>query len=201
MDSGKMTVLDAIKERPAMYLTRPSVTALIDFLSGFDFARHEIGIELPRIIPDGFGPWVYYRLRRPISTLVGLREILKAVPEEAQALECFFQLLDEYKRRKETLVATTKTRRRTSYVVNLQSCEPDENSRPLTEKFKEWAKNFELPNGLKYVRNVWKHPAESLKSVVYTDDPGFFLMPTDKPEDSGHFYESLDCTRGRLGPR
>ncbi len=127
--------------------------------------------------------------------------ILERFPDDAEALDCFFRLLDEYQRREETAVGTAKTRLRTYYSVNLQSREPDENSRPLTKKFKEWSKSVELPHGQRFVRNAYKRPAENLKLVVYTDDPGFFLISTDKLDDCGNFYESLDCARLRLGPK
>ena len=201
MNPDEMTVLGAIKLRPAMYLMKPSLTALYVFLNGYEFGRNQEGIAHTGVVPTGFRDWVSYRLQVPSMAMGWLHLILERFPDEAEALDCFFRLLDEFQQRKGTVVGITKTRRRTYYLVNIQSREPDADSRPLTKKFKEWAENNELSNGMKYVRNAYRHPAESLKLVVYANDPGFFLISTDKPDDCGHFYESLDCAKRRLGPR
>src|SRR5271156_1382879 len=121
MCSEEQSILDYIRPRPAMYLGRCSLTALQDFLNGYSLGRHELGVERPRIVPSGFLCWVSYRLHVDRSTMGYLPMILERVPDESEALDCFFRLFDEYRQRREKVVATVKTRRHISYSVNIQS--------------------------------------------------------------------------------
>ncbi len=44
--SGLLNVLEKIRQRPGMYLGRPSVSDLFMFLVGYEFSRSELGIDL-----------------------------------------------------------------------------------------------------------------------------------------------------------
>lgn len=198
MNMEEMTVLDVIKLRPAMYLGRHSLTALHDFLIGYEFGRHETGVEKPRIIPIGFLDWVAYRLQVDRSTMGYLPMILERIPDEAKALQNFFDLLEELPKRVPKLVATLKPGRR-KYFFDIYPRSDDEDMAKTLRGLPKGDASYPIfRKGEKLIRTVYQLP-QDLKLVVYTSDPGFFLESDDESTKFNFFCESLDRLRFYLG--
>jgi hypothetical protein len=86
-----------IKKRPAMYLGQPSVTHLDVFLSGYSFARRQLGIpqtEQEQQFAE-FQGWIQQRFQVKSSQSWD-KILLFFAQDEASALEQFFTLLDEF---------------------------------------------------------------------------------------------------------
>jgi hypothetical protein len=197
MNVEELTLLDAIKLRPAMYLGRHSLTALYHFLNGYEIGRHEPGVEKPRIIPVGFLDWVAYRLQVDSSSMGYLPMILERIPDETKALQRFFDLLEEFPNRVPKLVATLKPGRH-KYFFDIYSRSDDEEiAKTVGGLPKDDASYPIFRKGKKLIRTVYPLP-QDLKLVVYTNDPGFFLA-TDESVKFNFFCESLDCLRFYLG--
>lgn len=90
-------LLDVIREKPAMYLGQPSLSALCHFLNGYEMSLWVHGIQEKRPLPRDFHDWVAHRLHFPESTRGYTSMILERFPDEAMALRFFFELLDEYR--------------------------------------------------------------------------------------------------------
>jgi hypothetical protein len=86
-----------IKKRPAMYLGEPSVTHLGVFLSGYSFARRQLGIpqtEQEQLFSE-FQGWIQRKFK--VSSSQSWEKILLFfAQDEASALEQFFALFDEF---------------------------------------------------------------------------------------------------------
>jgi hypothetical protein len=86
-----------IRKRPAMYLGQPSVTHLGVFLSGYNFARRQLGIpqtEQEQQFSE-FQGWVQQRFK--VSSGQSWDKILLFfAQDEAIALKQFFTLFDEF---------------------------------------------------------------------------------------------------------
>ena len=89
------SLLDAIRQRPAMYLGRASITALYYFLSGFETGLQWSGRRQSPEVPPGFAEWVAYRLRFGSSRPPYHEMILKRIRGETAALDRFFELIDD----------------------------------------------------------------------------------------------------------
>ncbi len=89
-----------IRQKPPMYLGECSVTRLFLFVTGLEFGVHSCDC-LMRDRDNfffGFNPWVAQRLNHPESTTGWAQMILDRSANEAEALEHFFILLDEFKK-------------------------------------------------------------------------------------------------------
>jgi len=146
MSSEQMSLTEALKRRPAMYLGSKSLTALKNFITGFQVAcgMHGIECEDVFVIPKDFHDWVAYRTHFRESTSGWCNMLLAKTGNEEEAFDRFFQLLDEHENRVPQIVA--EIRRPNSSV----STRDDEGE--------------DIPLG----------PPETVRIVIYTDDPGFF---------------------------
>jgi hypothetical protein len=99
---GLFEVLENIRANPGLYLGRPSVSDLLMFLNGYEFARTQLGIELTEAeeqFYDEFQPWLQQRLG-VTSVTSWAKLIMLACHDEKAGFEQFFQLLDEFSRLK-----------------------------------------------------------------------------------------------------
>ena len=95
-------LLDRIRTRHPFYLSSKSLTALWDFLSGYSCADITTEIERP---PFGlFNPWAIYRHFKGSGGAHVIQHILGTTPNEAAAFDKYFELLDEYRRRRPQFV-------------------------------------------------------------------------------------------------
>jgi hypothetical protein len=93
-------VVARIRQRPAMYLGEPSLVRLRAFLDGCFYLAHEAGIG-HEATPDfgGFHDWVARRFGWRESTAGWCNIILdECGGDDRQALERFFDLVEEYRR-------------------------------------------------------------------------------------------------------
>jgi hypothetical protein len=102
-------LLDAIRERPAMYMGERSLSALWHYLHGYIEALRFHDIATRDVLPPDFHDWVAYRLHFYESTSGYRNMILKRVPDEAAALDRFFELLDDHRARKPHVVAIARS--------------------------------------------------------------------------------------------
>jgi hypothetical protein len=156
-------LLEQIRQRPAMFVGKRSLSALSQFLNGYGFALRTHGLEYDLGLPMDLHDWVAYRLGFRESTSGYTNMILERTQhDESAALDRFFELLDEHKARKTTVVAVVQTHPR----------EPD----------------IYIQKQFDAERRRAKVPAE-VKIVVYTEDAGFFLTHDD-PEAE---YRKVPC--------
>lgn len=103
--SGVFEILEKIKTKPGIYLGRPSVSDLFMFLVGYECARSELDIELDRAEEDFYGefqPWLQKKMG--ITTVSSWAKIIMLYcHDEKSGFESFFNLLDEFKQRKNSL--------------------------------------------------------------------------------------------------
>ena len=102
---GIYEALQKIKDKPGMYIGKPSITILHHFLVGYQFARSELGIELTESedeFYEHFHFWVQRRFEvRTSNSWANI--ILLFTRDEKDGFECFFKLLDEFKQRDKSL--------------------------------------------------------------------------------------------------
>lgn len=103
--AGFYEVLQKIKDRPGMYIGKPSITILRYFLVGYAFAREELELELAEEDADfyeHFQPWIqkHFNVR---TTNSWANIILLFTRDEKSGFESFFKLLDEFKQRDRSL--------------------------------------------------------------------------------------------------
>lgn len=164
------TWIDAIRQRPGMYLGSKSLTALYHFLGGYELAcsLHRIKDErLGLEIPCDFHDWVAYRTHFRESTLGWCRMIVATSPSEEEAFDRFFELLKEHSERLPRLVA--------------ELIHPVSNS--WTSRNGE---SYEVPG------------PEKVRIVTYTDDPGFFALH-ESEEWADRFHPFLSWMWGLSG--
>lgn len=97
-------LLQKIKQRPALYLSKRSLSHLQVFLDAYTFARREVGIEMTeqeREFED-FQEWIEQRFNQP-DTQSWSRIILFYSGDESDALDRFFELFEEFLRRHKSL--------------------------------------------------------------------------------------------------
>ena len=160
-------LLDVIRIRTAMYTGERTLSAVYHFLAGFGFAQHVYQISTPQLPPD-FHDWVAYRLHFYESTTGYKRMILDRIPDEAAALDKFFELLDEHRSRRASVVAKVMLR-------DLEIFKCDE-------------------GGIERRAKV----AKEVSLVVYTDDPGFFVIHDDEAAEyprRSYFCPTLSSDR------
>lgn len=166
----KDSILDTIRDYPGMYIGKKSLTALWYFLRGYQMARWRLGQEDPPEVPRRFADWVGYRLHLE-SDRSGFwyLSILERIRNEEAAVDRFYELRDEFSRREPLLVATILNDRR-EYRIGRHDADGNV----------VWGTEL-LP--------------ASLKIVVYTDDPGFFLSCDTEESffDNGRFFPALSA--------
>jgi hypothetical protein len=164
-------LLERIRLRPSMFFGTRSLSGLRHFFAGYCFAYHELGIKPPDLVPDDIHDWVAYRLHFRESTLGYLNMILTHTADEAEALNRFFELLDEHRARKRSTVATIRRHPKDLKITRTSG--------------------VEIPH------------ADEVSIVVFTNDPGFFLM-NDNPACAhprrSFFYPSLSWLREPYKP-
>lgn len=100
-------VLEQIKSNPGLYLGRPSVSDLLMFLNGYEFARTQLGIELTEAeerFYDEFQPWLQQKLG-VTSVTSWAKLIMLSCHDEKAGFERFFQFLDEFAEQKLSAIA------------------------------------------------------------------------------------------------
>ena len=97
-------LLQKVKQRPALYLGKHSLSHLQVFLDAYTFARRELGIEITeqeREFED-FQEWIEQRFNQP-DTQSWSRIILFYSGDESDALDRFFELFEDFLRRHQSL--------------------------------------------------------------------------------------------------
>ena len=101
MSSGLYEILGKIREKPGMYIGKPSVSDLFMFLVGYKTARRELGIELTPEEEDFCGEfhgWIEDRFKLKTSNSWAKIIMLYSV-DEKDGFFAFFELLDEFQNR------------------------------------------------------------------------------------------------------
>ncbi|PSB18607.1 hypothetical protein C7B65_15055 [Phormidesmis priestleyi ULC007] len=96
---GLFEVLEQIHTNPGLYLGRPSVSDLLMFLNGYEFARTQLAIELTVAeaqFYDEFQPWLQQKLG-VTSVTSWAKLIMLTCHDEKTGFDHFFQLLHEFK--------------------------------------------------------------------------------------------------------
>jgi hypothetical protein len=101
LDESIYDVLEAIRQRPGIYIVEPSIYRLQSFLTGYSAGLGRVGF----VLRDGasfhrFHDWVARRLGFAGSAAGWCNMIREKSATEADAFQMFFVLLDEF--RKET---------------------------------------------------------------------------------------------------
>jgi hypothetical protein len=103
--SGLFDLLEKIKTRPGMYIGKSSVSDLFVFLAGYKTAKREFGIEPTEQENEFYGefqPWLQKRFQ--VQSVNSWAKIIMLYSvDEREGFEYFFQLLDEFWRRNESL--------------------------------------------------------------------------------------------------
>jgi len=103
--SGVFEILEKIRNKPGMYIGRPSVSDLFMFLVGYECSRGELGVELTEEDDDFYGEfhsWLQKKLQ--IETVSSWAKIIMLnCHDEKAGFERFFELLDEFKQRDRSL--------------------------------------------------------------------------------------------------
>jgi hypothetical protein len=164
-------LIDVIREKPPLYIGERSLSALYSFLQGYATGLRFYDIEAPHPLPSDFHEWVAYRLHFFESTSGYRNMILKRVPDESAALDRFFELLDEHRKRESRLVATAR-------------CDKEFTRYTAKDGYRETGQATRIPL--------------LLKLIAYTDDPGFFVTSDDADADfprKDHFFPTLQMFR------
>jgi hypothetical protein len=90
-------LIQKIKKRPSLYLGKKSLSHLQVFLDGYTFARRQSALPLSAQEQefDRFQEWVEQRFQQP-DTQSWAKIIIFHSEDEAQALELFFELFEEF---------------------------------------------------------------------------------------------------------
>lgn len=93
-------LLAKIKQRPSLYLGKRSLSHLHVFLDGYSFACRQIGIPVTEQEKDfaEFQEWIEHRFNQE-NTQSWSRIILFYTEDEADALNRFFELFEDFLRR------------------------------------------------------------------------------------------------------
>ncbi|MFB2897980.1 MAG: hypothetical protein U7127_00260 [Phormidium sp.] len=94
-------LLGKIKQRPSLYLGKRSLSHLHVFLDGYSFACRQIGIPVTEQEKDfeEFQEWIEHRFNQA-NTQSWSRIILFYAEDEADALNRFFELFEDFLQRK-----------------------------------------------------------------------------------------------------
>jgi hypothetical protein len=89
-------ILRKIKNKPSVYLGKPSISCLQAFLSGYNVAQYQLGLPLKQENPlDGFQDWIQKKFNID-SSQSWANIILFFSQDERDALDIFFQLFEEF---------------------------------------------------------------------------------------------------------
>src|SRR4051794_23977042 len=92
--SHMLSLLREMRQRPGMYIGKPSIIRLAAYLRGYDLAAERLGGQQPDAFLTEFRDWVQ---RRFGSTRQSWEEtILQHSADDASAQERLWQLLDEF---------------------------------------------------------------------------------------------------------
>jgi len=146
-----VSIFEAIRQRPAMYLEPVSVYALRTFLLGFELGHAACGRDEPSpfALPRDFHDWVAYRLQIQGDSGGWAQSLAEKLGDGQGAVRRFFTLLDEHRERVPRTVAI------------LSNC------------FQE--------NTVYYGGQVFtnRYPSE-IRLIAYNrEDPGLFLVADD----------------------
>jgi hypothetical protein len=95
---GLFELLENIKAKPGLYLGRPSVSDLLMFLNGYEFARSQFGVELTETeerFYDLFQPWLQQKMGIT-SVTSWAKLIMLSCHDEKAGFEHFFDLLQQF---------------------------------------------------------------------------------------------------------
>ena len=94
---GFYELINKIKQRPALYLGKCSLSQLQSFLDGYTFALRQADIPVSQEEREfeQFQEWIEVKFSQP-STQSWSRIILFYSEDERDALESFFELLNEF---------------------------------------------------------------------------------------------------------
>ncbi|MEG3439243.1 hypothetical protein V0288_19110 [Pannus brasiliensis CCIBt3594] len=98
-----LEILAKIKQRPGLYIGRPSVSDLFMFLVGYKTARRELGIEPTAEeiqFHQEFHPFVENKYNVKTSNSWA-KIIMLYCSDEKHGFDQFFQLLEEFQQKKE----------------------------------------------------------------------------------------------------
>jgi hypothetical protein len=87
-------LLNEIRRRPGMFLGEESLTKLAAYVDGYGFGLDQAGVEDPFALIADFRDWVHERYQTTEVNWEVL--ILAASRDEADALDRFWRLLDEF---------------------------------------------------------------------------------------------------------
>jgi hypothetical protein len=106
--SNFYNLLQKIKQRPALYLGKRSLSHLQVFLDGYTFACCELGIEVTKQEREfeEFQEWIEQRFNQ-VDTQSWSRIILFYSEDESDALDKFFELFDKFLERDNALEVNT----------------------------------------------------------------------------------------------
>lgn len=102
---NEYSLIETIRKRPGMYLGSNSITALMNFLHGYQFALHELR-KFDDACPDNLFPLDFYFMHEYTTLLYDLYEstagwrnhiLWNCGGDEEKALFKFFELFDEFK--------------------------------------------------------------------------------------------------------
>lgn len=102
---NEYSLIETIRKRPGMYLGSPSITALMNFLHGYQFALHEL-CKFDDAYPGNLFPLDFYFMHEYTALLFDLKEstagwrnhiLWNCGGDEEKALNRFFEILDEFK--------------------------------------------------------------------------------------------------------
>lgn len=89
-------ILKKIKNKPSVYLGKPSISCLQAFLSGYNVAQYQLDLRLKPENPlDGFQDWIQKKFNID-SSQSWANIILFFSQDERDALDIFFQLFEEF---------------------------------------------------------------------------------------------------------
>lgn len=165
-----LSLIDAIRQSPSMYLGSKSLTSFYHFYNGYQLACDHHQIKNPNLdfaIVSDFDDWVAYRTHFTESTSGWCNMILATTLSEEDAFDRFFTLRDEHSIREPQLVAE---------IIG-----------PVSNK-------HTMQDG------KWRliPPPAKIQIVTYTDDPGFFALH-DCRDWKDEFYPYLTCMQGVVG--
>lgn len=99
--SGVFEILEKVRNKPGMYIGRPSVSDLFMFLVGYECACDELGIEATEEDNEFYGkfqPWLQQKLGiKTVSSWAKM--IMLYCKDEKAGFDYFYNLLDEFKKR------------------------------------------------------------------------------------------------------
>ncbi len=112
-------LLQKIRRRPALYLGRHSIFNLQAFLDGYYFARRELDVPLTaqEIEFQEFLKWLRDRFRVETGQLWA-SILLFHCADEHGAVDCFFELFDEFLHQDQITVSTKNTLKQDAVLHN-----------------------------------------------------------------------------------